>query len=425
MPDPATPPAPSAPSATRRIQLGTLTALSLLLAVLLWVPVLVAAAEPQTALSGRLGWMIVTALAGTAIAAAIGITVWRREEFGAPARQLHPLGIVCAALLALPVAAMTAFSIEGAYSAMALFFLVLWLLPEVIGIATVLVLTVGVVAGQAVHHGLGFGGVAGPVISAVAAIAVMWGYRMLVRSADENAELVTELRATQAALAETERASGRTAERARLARDLHDTTAQHLSSIRLLAASALRDDAGADERGARLGEIERTAGDALREVREIIADLTPPELRDADLAAALDRVVTGRPGASFGASFTASGERWPVSMAASTALLRATQEALNNTEAHGRAAHVEVRLRFEADAVSVEIDDDGAGFDAEAWFERPELAAARADGSGTGLRGLQARMRELGGFVSVVAEPGEGTLVRAELPRRAAESRTS
>lgn len=421
MPDPAAPPAPPAPSATRRIQLGTLTALSLLLAVLLWVPVLVAAAEPQTALSGRLGWMIATALAGTAIAAAIGIVVWRRDGFGAPARQLHPLGVLCAALLALPVAAMTAFSVEGAYSAMALFFLVLWLLPEGIGIATVLVLTVGVVAGQAVHHGLGFGGVAGPVISAVAAIAVMWGYRMLVRSADENAELVTELRATQAALAETERASGRTAERARLARDLHDTTAQHLSSIRLLAASALRDDAGADERGARLGEIERTAGDALREVRAIIADLTPPELRDADLAAALERVVAGRPGASF----AATGERWPVSMAASTALLRATQEALHNAEAHGRAEHVDVRLRFADDAVSVEIDDDGAGFDAEAWFDRPELAAARADGSGTGLRGLQARMRELGGFVSVVAEPGEGTLVRAELPRRAAESRTS
>jgi hypothetical protein len=75
-------------------------------------------------------------------------------------------------------------------------------------------------------------------------------------------------------------------------------------------------------------------------------------------------------------------------LAASTALLRATQEALNNTEAHGRAAHVEVRLRFEADAVSVEIDDDGAGFDAESWFERPELAAMSLSADAAVLSGL-------------------------------------
>jgi signal transduction histidine kinase len=305
---------------------------------------------------------------------------------------------------------MTAFSVEGAYSALALFFIVLWLLPEGLGIVTVLVLMLGVVAGQAVHHGLGFGGVAGPVISAIAAIAVMWGYRMLVRSADENARLVTELRETQAALAATEREAGRVAERARLARDLHDTTAQHLSSIRLLAAS-----------GASLDEIERTSGVALREVRSIIAGLTPPELRDVDLAAALERLTAARPGASF----SASAAPWPLGIAASTALLRVTQEALNNAETHGQAAHVAVRLEFTDDAVSVEIDDDGVGFDAEGWFEQPELAAARADGSGTGLRGLQARLRELGGFVSVVADPGEGTLVRAELPRPAAESRPS
>ncbi|UQN15510.1 sensor histidine kinase [Gulosibacter sp. ACHW.36C] len=402
---------PTAPSATRRIQLGTLAALSLLLAVLLWVPVLVAVADPITAISGRLGWMLFTAIAGTAIAAGVAVVVWRRPDaFGAPASHLDPLGIVCAFLLALPVASMTAFSVEGAYSALALFFIVLWLLPEGLGIVTVLVLMLGVVAGQAVHHGLGFGGVAGPVISAIAAVAVMWGYRMLVRSADENARLVTELRETQAALAATEREAGRVAERARLARDLHDTTAQHLSSIRLLAAS-----------GASLDEIERTSGVALREVRSIIAGLTPSELRDVDLAAALERLAVARPGVSF----SASPAPWPLGIAASTALLRVTQEALNNAETHGEAPHVAVRLEFTEDAVSVEIDDDGVGFDAERWFEQPELAAARADGSGTGLRGLQARLRELGGFVSVVADPGEGTLVRAELPRPAAESRRS
>lgn len=402
---------PTAPSATRRIQLATLAALSLLLAVLLWVPIAVAVADPVTAISGRLGWMLFSAIAGTGIAAGVAVIAWRRPDaFGAPARQLNPLGIVCAALLALPVAAMTAFSVEGAYSALALFFIVLWLLPEGLGVVTVLALMLGVVAGEAVHHGLGFGGVAGPVISAIAAIAVMWGYRMLVRSADENASLVTELRETQAALAATEREAGRGAERARLARDLHDTTAQHLSSIRLLASS-----------GASLTDIERTSGEALREVRGIIADLTPPELRDVDLAAALDRLAAARPGVSF----RASGDAWPLSVGASTALLRVTQEALNNAETHGQAAHIAVRLQFADDAVSVEVDDDGVGFDAERWFEQPELAAARPDGSGTGLRGLQARLRELGGFVSVVADPGEGTLVRAELPRSAAESRPS
>ncbi|WP_019618849.1 sensor histidine kinase [Gulosibacter faecalis] len=396
--------------------MSPLTPLAMLLAVLLWVPIVVAVADPATAVSGQLGWMLATATAGSVLAVAVSLLVVRRpQEFAAPAERLRPIGVVASVLLAVPVAAMIAFSAEGAYAAMALFFVVLWLLPEGAGVVSVIVLAAGVVAGQAVHHGLGFGGVAGPVISAIAAVAVMWGYRQFVRSARENARLVGELRTTQAALAATERQAGVVAERARLARDLHDTTAQHLSSIRLLAASADRDDTGDAERRQRLGEIERTAGGALAEVRAIIADLTPAELRDADLAAALKRL----------APLYVEGEPWRLSMPASTALLRAAQEALHNARAHSGAEHVALRLVFADDAVAVEVDDDGRGFDAAAWFERPELASGRADGSGTGLRGLQGRMRTLGGFVSVVSEPGEGTLVRAELPRAVAEGAVS
>jgi signal transduction histidine kinase len=87
-------------------------------------------------------------------------------------------------------------------------------------------------------------------------------------------------------------------------------------------------------------------------------------------------------------------------------LYRVAQEALNNALKHGKPGRIAVRLRRLEGGVSLEMADDGAGFD----------VAARADG-GLGLRGMRERVARLGGRLDVESAPGRGTRVRVEVPR--------
>jgi signal transduction histidine kinase len=87
-------------------------------------------------------------------------------------------------------------------------------------------------------------------------------------------------------------------------------------------------------------------------------------------------------------------------------LYRVAQEALNNALKHGRPGRIAVCLRQAAGQVSLEIADDGVGFD----------VAARANG-GLGLRGMRERVARLGGKLDIESAPGLGTRVRVEVPR--------
>jgi signal transduction histidine kinase len=84
-------------------------------------------------------------------------------------------------------------------------------------------------------------------------------------------------------------------------------------------------------------------------------------------------------------------------------LLRVCQEALANVRKHAKASSVRVRLDFTGAGASVEVSDDGSGFD-------PALTTP-----GYGSRGMQARVAEIGGELDVRSAPGEGTTVRAEV----------
>ncbi len=90
------------------------------------------------------------------------------------------------------------------------------------------------------------------------------------------------------------------------------------------------------------------------------------------------------------------------------ALFRIAQEALNNTAKHARASHVELRLESAGEALVAEIRDDGAGFDAGGQFP-----------GHLGLRSMRERASRLGGAVEIISSAGQGTIVRAMIPRRA------
>ena len=389
-----------------------LAGIVLLLAALTVFPVVVGLVERRPSIGGLLVW------AGLELVCIVAFATWlhgRPERVSRPAQRLDAAHLAWAAALALPLAGMIAMSADAGYATIALFFVVLWLLPVGWGTAATVGLALLVVLGQSVHHGFTFGALVGPAVSALVAIGIMLATRALVVQNDRNLALVAELRAAHAELAAVEREQGRLAERSRLGRELHDTVAQHLSSIGMLLGAAER--APAAEAAEHASRARQVAADALAQTRAFIQDLAPPQLEGASLASALRRLVDDaaapRPDAPAAVgSLELRGVPRAAPMAVEAAMLRVAQEAISNARRHGRAAAVQLVLDYTDEALVLEVHDDGTGFDADAWFEAP----ARADGTGFGLSGMRGRLEALGGFVAVVSDPGEGTLVRAEAP---------
>lgn len=410
----------SAPSArqeprspTHRAATAILAGTVALLALLTLFPVLIGLVESRPAT----GWL--TAWAALELVVIIAFAVWlhgRIAVFARPAQRLELAPLAWAGALVVPVGGMIALAPEAGYAAIALFFVVLWLLPAGWGTLATVGLALLVVAGQSVHHGFSFGTVTGPTVSALVAIGIMLSTRALVVSNERNERLVAELRATQAELARSEREQGRLAERTRLGQELHDTVAQHLSSIGLLLGAAQRAE-GTPTAAEHIERAREAAADALAQTRAFIRDLAPPQLEGATLASALGRLAeeASRPfpdAPAATAALEVRGVPRPAPMAIETALLRVAQESIANARRHGRAGELQLVLDYADGALSLEVHDDGVGFDADAWFAAP----ARGDGTGFGLAAMRDRLDALGGFVVIVSDPGEGTLVRAQVP---------
>ena len=340
-----------------------------------------------------------------------GALLARRGLIGSrPADTFSPLALGYLLAVAVPWAMVIVDSPHAAYLLIAMFAIAQWVLPAVLGAAATLALTVFTIAGQVVHHGWSSGSVIGPIVAAALVIVTMAGYRAVVADSAEKSRLVDELRRAHAQLAASEREAGRLGERARLGRDLHDTVAQSLSSIQLLLHAAER----ADEPATSLRYLRQArdaAGDSLAETRAFISDLTPPDLAHRSLATALERVAERARDRGLHTTIEVEGDARSLAMPVEATLLRIAQESIENVVTHAAATACTVRLRFEPDAVTLEIDDDGAGFDAETTLER----AGEASGS-FGLAGMRSRAADLGGYTVVVSSPGDGTLVSARIP---------
>jgi len=216
------------------------------------------------------------------------------------------------------------------------------------------------------------------------------------------------LLATRDRLAAAEREQGTLAERARLARELHDTVAQGLSSIQMLLHAAERADAegpGIDH--VRLAR--QTAADGLAETRRFIRELAPPSL-DRGLGSALERLAGGW-GAREGIGVEVEVDAVvSLPMDAQTALLRIAQGALANVAQHARARCVRIRLVPQSGGARLTISDDGAGFD----VRRAEAAASGTDSFG--LRAMRERVDQLDGVLDVDSAPGAGSTITVVLP---------
>ncbi|MFJ1705102.1 sensor histidine kinase [Kitasatospora sp. NPDC088346] len=298
---------------------------------------------------------------------------------------------------------------EFCYLAFPLHFVCLHLLPTRRAVLAVAALTAVVVAAQAgTEGGLTTAKVLGPVAGAAVALLTAYGYAALYRESRERQRLIDDLVRTRDELAASQREAGRLAERQRLAREIHDTLAQGLSSIVLLARAADAALPGDPQAAAgRIREVGRTASDNLAEARRFVHALTPPALDDTTLTEALRRLAGGAR-----ADFHLDGEPYPLPVEAEVALLRLTQEALANAVRHARAERIAVTLAYLDDEVTLDVFDDGVGFDPH--------APADGDRRTFGLHGMRERIAALGGGLTVESAPGEGTAVAAALPLRAA-----
>ncbi len=200
-------------------------------------------------------------------------------------------------------------------------------------------------------------------------------------------------------------------ERRRIARELHDETAQSLASL-LLGLSALTEARTVKVARVQARELHQVATRALAEVRRLAWGLRPSVLDDLGLAAALSRYAgefgRGR-GIAVEVDVGGLGEE-RMSIAVETALYRIMQEALSNVARHAGAQRVRVQVdRFGA-MVSMVITDDGRGFDQTQPAEPPTTA------HGLGIHTMRERAVVLNGTFVIDAAPGRGTRVTVELP---------
>jgi signal transduction histidine kinase len=201
-------------------------------------------------------------------------------------------------------------------------------------------------------------------------------------------------------------------ERARLARELHDAVSQKLFSIRAKARAAevlIQRDPG--RAAAEIQSVTALSGQAHAELRAVIDGLAPPDLAAGGLAGSLRSyaVLAGR---TYGAEvrFHAAAQLPALGAQQETAVYRVGQEALHNALRHSGATTVCVSLSATRRRVILEVADHGRGF------------AAEPPSGGLGLASMRERAAAAGGALTVRSRPGEGTLVRLDLPAGAERS---
>ena len=201
------------------------------------------------------------------------------------------------------------------------------------------------------------------------------------------------------------------AERARIARDLHDDVSQQLAALSIALSglkrrvAAVPDDV---ELQIDMSSIQQRAVALAESVRDLSHDLHPDVLKHAGLAGALaQRCMELSRSQAIAATCTAEGDIESIGEEATQCLYRVAQEALHNVVKHAGARHVAVQLQRGAETVELTVVDDGRGFD---------VTETRKSRKGLGLVSINERVRLAGGTLSIVTESRKGTQIRVKLP---------
>ncbi len=217
---------------------------------------------------------------------------------------------------------------------------------------------------------------------------------------------LTEDRARERRLA-AQVISAQDEERARVARELHDSTAQILTAV-MLQLGAAAHESTSPQLDARIATLRELASEALEEVRSLSHTMHPRVLDDLGLATALQWLARqAQAQETLDVQVDAAEFDPPIPAPLAAALYRVAQETLRNAARHADARHVDVSLRRDGRSAVLEIVDDGCGFDVE-------LAEARRPGMG--LFSMRERIGLVNGRLTVSSAPGRGTQIVAIVP---------
>jgi signal transduction histidine kinase len=225
----------------------------------------------------------------------------------------------------------------------------------------------------------------------------------------QRGQAIAERDASRRAMTDTLREQAATQERARIARELHDVVAHHVSMVAVQAETARLTTPGMPPEGqARLAAIGDTARDALTEMRRLLGVLRTDAGGDPERAPQpgldrLDELLAGAREAGTSVRLTVRGDAVELSPGVDLTAYRVVQEALTNARRHAPGAEVEVEVLYGEDAVRVRVRDDGPGPDGTGH-------------SGHGLVGMHERVSMIGGRLRVGPADGGGFAVEASLP---------
>ncbi len=223
-----------------------------------------------------------------------------------------------------------------------------------------------------------------------------------------NARLFEEVRAGRERLQTLSRrlVEVQEMERRHIARELHDEIGQALTGLKFTLERSAR--LAPDAAQSSLSEAQALVNMLMGRVRELSLDLRPAMLDDLGLLPALLWHIeryTAQSGVRVVLKHAGLERRFPPEV--ETAAYRIVQEGLTNVARHAGTKEATLRLWVDQNALNVQIEDHGAGFNA---------AAALASGASSGLAGMHERASLLGGRLTIEATPGAGTLLSAELP---------
>lgn len=225
----------------------------------------------------------------------------------------------------------------------------------------------------------------------------------IIKQSTDRQRLIDELTRSRADLMRVEREAGRLTERQRLARDIHDTLAQHFTSIIMHLSAAKHSNPESVQSAVQ--QAENAAREGLAEIRRIVWDMQPEQIEKASLIEAIEELAARWSAEnSVQVKMAVTGTPRSLTSSAETALLRISQEAMHNINKHAQAKNVNITFSFMEDIFVMDIADDGLG------FEPSKIK------NGFGMKTMRDRAEELSGILTIESERGTGTAIAVSIP---------
>jgi PAS domain S-box-containing protein len=202
-------------------------------------------------------------------------------------------------------------------------------------------------------------------------------------------------------------------ERRRIGRDLHDSLGQSLVGLKMCLDSLADSAPAGTEMSSQLGDCRRVAEGAIQELRTISYLMYPPMLDELGLKAAVGWYIDGFSQRSqIATTLEVSPDFTRFSPDVELTMFRILQESLTNVHRHSGSATAQVRFSYEAERAQMEVIDQGRGISADALEDSHQ---GKPKALGVGLRGMEERVRQLGGDFNVITGP-KGTTVSISIP---------